>query len=131
MVNIDREPRSTPILSPSDQQIADKLFNRAVESAHGQMVLLGGSESAVVTVKKRGRKGSMEVFVENHQVGQVELKIRRGKKGWHDDGAKGKAGSFFEGSKVEPEEFHPNSEMRDRVLREVHDIFIAPPQVPQ
>lgn len=128
MVNIDREPRSTPILNPSGQQIADELFNRAVESAHGQMVLLGGSESAVVTVKKRGRKGSMEVFVENHQIGQVELRVRRGRRGWHDDGAKGKAGSFFEGSKVEPEEFHPTAEVRDRVLQRVHDIFLATPQ---
>ena len=66
MVSKDREPRTTPILSPDEQTVANELFDRAVESAHGQLVLLGGRESAVVTVKKRGRKGSMEVFVENH-----------------------------------------------------------------
>ena len=131
MVNTDREPRQVPVLNPSDQQTANELFDRAVENAHGQMVLLGGSDSAVVTVLKKGKRGSMEILRVSPEGGEVTLRLRKGRKGWQDDGAEGIAGSFFEGSKVEPEEFHPNARTRDRVLREVHDIFIAPSQAPQ
>ncbi len=82
MAGAEGQPRSIPVLNSAEQTAANELFNRAAECAHGQMVLLGGSESALVTVKKKGRRGSMEVFRVSPEVGQVTLRLRRGRKGW-------------------------------------------------
>ena len=69
----------------------------------------------------------MELYRDSHDVGQVTLKLRRGRRFWHDDGAEGLGGFIGDLSKVEPEPFRPNAELRDRVLRKVHDVFVSPP----
>lgn len=126
MVNTDHEPRRVPKLNQADQQIADELFENAVENG-GELRQDVGGEFTYVVVLKKGKNGKMELERHTHGV-QATVTFRKGKGAWHDDGAIGKAGGSGEySSKIEPEKFHLGSDFRDRVLREVYDVFIAPP----
>src|SRR3990167_10896637 len=111
MTKTDREPRSSGILNPDDQQIAQELFDHALNNDK-EIVLRKGDELTMVTVTRYGaRRKSMELYRDSHDVGQVTLKLRRGRRFWHDDGAEGLGGFIGDLSKVEPEPFRPNAEL--------------------
>jgi len=125
MIKTDREPRASGILNPQDQRIAQELFDHAC--TNGGTVRDGSEGLTIVTVTdRRLRKSSMELHKDGRYVGQITLRLRKGRRFWHDDGAKGFDGVFMEGSKVEPDLFRPTVETRDKVLRIVHDVFVRP-----
>ncbi len=125
MVRTDHEPRASGILKPEDQIIAQELFDHARINS-GNVRDTSEGLTIVTVTNTRLRRSSMELYKDGKDVGQVTLRLRRGRSSWHDDGAEGFSGVFMEGSKVEPDQFHPTTEMRDRILRQVHNVFVRP-----
>lgn len=127
MTKAECQPRSSGMLSPKDQIVAQELFNSIQNEVLGIAVNTSPNECWMINIQGAGKKGSrMEIDTESSGEGQITVKFRKGKKYWHDDGSEGFAGFFGDASKVEPESFHPSVATRDSVLRQAHDIFVKP-----
>jgi len=122
--------RQSSILNPEDQQIAQDLFDHTREN-DGEVVLPKGDEltTAVINENIYGSP-SMELNREGSDIGHVTLHFRRGKSLWRDDGAIGFSGSYGDLSQFGPVPYHPDEKTRDKVLREVYVVLVAPPTPP-
>ena len=119
------ESRASGILDPKDQEIAQGLFNYVL--SHGGEVRDETNGLTIVTIiGRRKRNQSIEIYRLGSDVGEVTLRFNRGRKSWQDGGSKGLTGVFMEGSKVEPDQFHPSTEQRDGLLRTVASHFLPP-----
>lgn len=122
--------RRSGILNPNDQQIAQELFDHTLNNGR-RVEIREGEEVTITTVTcHRVHGSSMELYRDTHDIGQMTVRFRRGREFWHDDGAEGHVGVFDDLSKVGPDLIHPDAEMRDRILREIHDIFVSVPNTP-
>ncbi len=115
------EREGSGILGDQEQQIAQQLYDLAA-SQSGTVREHGGKVTVVTVISRKKRSQSMEIFTSSN--GSIETRLRRGRKGWQDDGARGQSGVFGEGSMMVSEEFHPTLEQRRRTLRNAADRFL-------
>ena len=122
-IEVNALGRESGILELLDQTVAQELYNLAIKA--GGRLGLARQEGAITVVVKSSRRGpaSMKVDWYGPEIGYVSVNLRRGKKGWQDNGAKGYHGVFGELSKAEPEPFRPSLEQRDEVLRRAHGMY--------
>jgi hypothetical protein len=124
MARVECASRESGMLNPKDQIVAQELFDRINNSGRDRFSTISKSDFSVISanILNKGRHNSL---MEIHK-GGLTLKIRKGKRFWQDDGSRGFADISLETSRVKLDLWHPSANIRDNVLRQVHDIFVKP-----
>lgn len=118
--NLDRD---SGILNEQEQQVAQNLYDVAVENG-GQLRYIDGENLTFVQAMRIGkRKKIIEITYSSVKEGQITVEFLKSRRGWQDNGAKGYEGFFGDTSKVEPQQFHPTAEKRDKVLNNAFSLF--------
>ncbi|MBF8249542.1 MAG: hypothetical protein HW400_143 [Candidatus Levybacteria bacterium] len=111
------------MLNSKDQKIAQELFNHV--DNNGGIVCDESRGWSIVTITSRRKRGSsMELCRDANDVGHVTLKLRKGKRFWQDDGYEGFTGFLGKASMIAPEKVYLTMAMRDKIIKEIHDVFI-------
>jgi len=121
-----RELRSSGILNPPEQKIAQELFDCTFSNG-GRLIKKGLEGLSTVAYAGGTRKQAMALVMEKDSgIERFVLSIKKGRRGWQDDGFF-RTGTFLLGnSGIKSTIYHPSPEKRDGILKQFHNILIKP-----